>query len=346
MRDGVSASATRARVSGCGAGPGGESGPGPDREAPGSGSLGRAEAGFARPRGPGAGEALHVVLVHPEIPWNTGNAGRTCLAVGAALHLVEPLGFDLDERRVRRAGLDYWPRVAPRVWSGWEAFERALPELGEPFFFSAEAERSFWDVAYPPETVLVFGRETDGLSPELRARYRRRLLALPQQDRQLRSLNLSTAVAVACYEVLRQRRGTPLASVKKAETSRSRPPDPHEDSTMPQPTDNSQRRPNVTEPTAKPEGSDTPRSEPSFETLPEESDERGLPTNRPADQPSNREKDPEDWVTGDERMTGAQASYLETLCQEAGEEFDPDLTKAEGSKRIDELQERTGRGRE
>ena len=80
---------------------------------------------------------LHVVLVEPEIHWNTGNAGRTCLAAGAQLHLVGPLGFSLDDKEVRRAGLDYWPRVAPRVWPDWEAFERALPSLGAPFLFTA-----------------------------------------------------------------------------------------------------------------------------------------------------------------------------------------------------------------
>src|SRR5438445_9974211 len=81
--------------------------------------------------------SLHIVLCAPEIHWNTGNAGRTCLAVGAQLHLVEPLGFSLGAAEVRRAGLDYWPRVAPRVWPDWDALERALPALGAPFFFSA-----------------------------------------------------------------------------------------------------------------------------------------------------------------------------------------------------------------
>ena len=80
--------------------------------------------------------SMHVVLVHPEIHWNTGNAGRTCLAVGATLHLVEPLGFSLDGRQVKRAGLDYWEHVNPRVWPSWSAFEAELPALGEPFFFS------------------------------------------------------------------------------------------------------------------------------------------------------------------------------------------------------------------
>ena len=149
---------------------------------------------------------LHVVLVEPEIHWNTGNAGRTCLAAGAQLHLVEPLGFSLDEREVRRAGLDYWPRVAPRVWPDWQRFETALPDLGEPFFFSSEGERSFWDVRYPERTVLVFGRESDGLPRSLRDRHRDRLLRVPMVDADLRSLNLSTTVALALFEVGRQRR--------------------------------------------------------------------------------------------------------------------------------------------
>src|ERR1700710_2844226 len=89
--------------------------------------------------------ATHVVLVQPEIHWNTGNAGRTCLAVGATLHLIEPLGFSLDEREVRRAGLDYWEHVDVRVWPSWDAFEQELPALGEAYFFASEAAQSFWD---------------------------------------------------------------------------------------------------------------------------------------------------------------------------------------------------------
>ncbi len=149
-------------------------------------------------------QALHVALVQPAIPWNTGNVGRTCLAAGARLHLIEPLGFSLDERRVRRAGLDYWAHVEPRVWPGWASFAAALPELGEPFFFSAEASRDMWSVRYPRRAVLVFGSEPEGLPAELRQRYRERLLALPIQRGPVRSLNLSTTVGIAVYEVLRQ----------------------------------------------------------------------------------------------------------------------------------------------
>ncbi len=150
--------------------------------------------------------SLHVVLVEPEIHWNTGNVGRTCLAAGAQLHLVEPLGFSLGDREVRRSGLDYWPRVDPRVWPSWAAFEERLPDLGESFFFSAEAERDYWSAAYPERAVLVFGRESVGLPPEIRERYRDRLLKIPMRDPGLRSLNLSTSVAVVVYEALRQQR--------------------------------------------------------------------------------------------------------------------------------------------
>jgi len=148
---------------------------------------------------------LHVVLVSPEIPWNTGNAGRTCLAAGAQLHLVEPLGFSLAARPVRRAGLDYWPRVAPRLWPDGESFEQALPELGEALFFSAESERPLWDAPTSSRTVLVFGRESVGLPQAVRERWRERMVGFPMADPELRSLNLSTCVALALYEVLRRR---------------------------------------------------------------------------------------------------------------------------------------------
>ena len=152
--------------------------------------------------------AIHVVLVHPEIHWNTGNAGRTCLATGATLHLIEPLGFSLDERQVKRAGLDYWERVDLRVWPNWEAFERELPSLGEPFFFSTKATKQFWDapLGAARAVVLIFGRETGGLAPEIHEKYRDRFVTMPIASPLVRSLNLSTSVGIAIYEVLRQRR--------------------------------------------------------------------------------------------------------------------------------------------
>jgi len=152
--------------------------------------------------------AIHILLLHPEIHWNTGNAGRTCLAVGATLHLIEPLGFSLDERQVRRAGLDYWEHVDLRVWPDWTTFERELPALGEPYLFSTKATRQFWDapLGAPQDVVLIFGRETGGLPDDLHERYRDRFVTMPIHSPLVRSLNLSTSVAVAAYEVLRQRR--------------------------------------------------------------------------------------------------------------------------------------------
>ena len=151
--------------------------------------------------------ATHVVLVHPEIHWNTGNAGRTCLATGATLHLIEPLGFSLDERELKRAGLDYWEYVDLRVWPDWDAFEQHLPALGEPYFFSTTATRPLWDapLGAAAGVVLIFGRETGGLPAELHERYRDRFVGMPILSPRVRSLNLSTSVAIAVYEVLRQR---------------------------------------------------------------------------------------------------------------------------------------------
>ena len=151
-----------------------------------------------------SGAELHVVLVEPEIHWNTGNAGRTCLAVGAQLHLVGKLGFSIDDAQVRRAGLDYWARVSPRVWASWDDFERALPSLGAPFFFSSSGARAFQSVTYERPAVLIFGRESVGLPAALLARHRERTVSIPMRDPELRSLNLSTSVALAAYEARRQ----------------------------------------------------------------------------------------------------------------------------------------------
>jgi len=151
------------------------------------------------------------VLVHPEIHWNTGNAGRSCLAAGAQLHLVKPLGFSLDDREVKRAGLDYWEHVDPKVWDSWQDFERQLPSLGEPYFFSTKGRQSYWDapLGSARDLVLVFGRETGGLPPSIHERYADRFLTMPMHSAHVRSLNLSTAVGIALYEVLRQRRLVP-----------------------------------------------------------------------------------------------------------------------------------------
>ena len=147
---------------------------------------------------------LHVCLLEPEIHWNTGNAGRTCLGAGAQLHLVEPLGFSLAAPQVRRSGLDYWERVRPRIWPDWASFAREIPSLGEPFFLSPDAPRAFWEVAYPEKVVLIFGRESVGLPLPLRETHREALIRIPMADPELRGLNLSTCVGIVAYEVRRQ----------------------------------------------------------------------------------------------------------------------------------------------
>jgi tRNA (cytidine/uridine-2'-O-)-methyltransferase len=151
--------------------------------------------------------SLHLALVAPEIHWNTGNIGRTALALGAQLHLIEPLGFSLDDKQVRRAGLDYWERVQPAVHRDWDSFARVLPSLGEPWFLSAAGAREYWDVRFGDDVVLVFGCESVGLPRPLLSAYAERTLRIPMRDAGLRSLNLSTAAALVAYEVARQWRG-------------------------------------------------------------------------------------------------------------------------------------------
>jgi tRNA (cytidine/uridine-2'-O-)-methyltransferase len=148
--------------------------------------------------------SLHIVLVEPEIHWNTGNIGRTSLAVGATLHLVEPLGFTLEDRHLRRAGLDYWPRVRLRLWPSWPAIEAELPQLGAPFFFTAQAPHTLWEIDFPGDVVVVFGRESVGLPSDILTRYADRTARIPMVDPGLRSLNISTAAGVVVYEVARQ----------------------------------------------------------------------------------------------------------------------------------------------
>src|SRR6184192_4627073 len=136
---------------------------------------------------------FNVVLIEPEIPPNTGNIGRLCLATRYTLHLVRPLGFSLDDRELKRAGLDYWDQVELRVWESWDECERQLSNLGEPFFFSTKGDRLLWDVPLgaPRDVVLVFGRETGGLPSSVHERYGDRMVAMPMLSPHVRSLNLS-----------------------------------------------------------------------------------------------------------------------------------------------------------
>jgi tRNA (cytidine/uridine-2'-O-)-methyltransferase len=144
----------------------------------------------------------HVVLVAPEIHWNTGNIGRTCLGMGAALHLVRPLGFSLDERRVKRAGLDYWPRVPLRVWDSYETFCEGMAPGNDMAFLSKLGKRPLWEMPRSGRLFLVFGSETRGLPQNILDPNRERSYYIPITD-SIRSLNLSTAAGMALYESLR-----------------------------------------------------------------------------------------------------------------------------------------------
>jgi tRNA (cytidine/uridine-2'-O-)-methyltransferase len=148
--------------------------------------------------------AMNVVLFRPEIPQNTGNLGRLCVATGSRLHLVRPLGFSLEERHLRRAGLDYWRHLDLSVHDDWDAFLAANPGA-DPLFFSTKAERTLWACPYPAGAFLVFGGESRGLPPEFHQRHGGRMVRIPMPGEHHRSLNLANAVAVAVYEGLRRR---------------------------------------------------------------------------------------------------------------------------------------------
>lgn len=149
---------------------------------------------------------FHVVLHEPEIPNNTGNIGRTCIATGCALHLIHPLGFSTSEKACRRAGLDYWPRLSPMEHADWEAYLAAQrPDPQRMWFLSTKAARPVWDAELRAGDHLVFGKETAGLPNNLLERYRDRLVTLPMAPSE-RSLNLATAVCAVVYEGLRQLR--------------------------------------------------------------------------------------------------------------------------------------------
>jgi tRNA (cytidine/uridine-2'-O-)-methyltransferase len=148
----------------------------------------------------------HIVLVAPEIHWNTGNIGRTCLATGSYLHLIKPLGFSLESREVQRAGLDYWNKVKLTLWEDVEEFESTMkPVSGEVALFSKMGTAPFWSMPSPQRLFLIFGSETGGLPAEILNRYADATFHIPIST-DTRSLNLSTAAAIALYESLRRAR--------------------------------------------------------------------------------------------------------------------------------------------
>jgi tRNA (cytidine/uridine-2'-O-)-methyltransferase len=146
----------------------------------------------------------HVVLVAPEIHWNTGNIGRTCLAVGAELHLIEPLGFSVDSREVKRAGLDYWSKVTLHRWLSFKHFEqKTRPGPGEVVLLTKTGRSVFWSMPSPQRLFMIFGSETRGLPSSLLNRYQTSTFHIPTRS-DIRSLNLSTAVGIVLYESLRR----------------------------------------------------------------------------------------------------------------------------------------------
>lgn len=145
---------------------------------------------------------IHIVLHEPEIPQNTGNIARTCAATGAALHLIRPLGFEIDDKKLKRAGLDYWDKLDITYYDGLDDFFAKHPHA-PVYCFTTKAPRKYTDIAYPEEVFLMFGKETAGLPEEFLRTRRDTAVRLPMREG-LRSLNLSNTVAVAVFEVLRQ----------------------------------------------------------------------------------------------------------------------------------------------
>ncbi|MGP0566825.1 MULTISPECIES: tRNA (cytidine(34)-2'-O)-methyltransferase [unclassified Nitrospina] len=147
---------------------------------------------------------LNVVLLEPEIPSNTGSIGRLCLATQSTLHLVEPLGFEITDSRLKRAGLDYWQHLDVMRHAHWNAFLQTLPANAPCIFFSKKAKRLYSEHRYQPGSYLIFGKETLGLPEELIDAHPETAVRVPQYDDRVRSLNLSNVVSIAVYEALRQ----------------------------------------------------------------------------------------------------------------------------------------------
>jgi len=147
---------------------------------------------------------FNVVLIEPEIPPNTGNIGRLCLATGSTLHLVKPLGFSTDDRELKRAGLDYWKEVDVRIWDSFGELRRTEGTSARYFFLTTKSGGAYYEVKFRANDFLVFGRETKGLPENLLAQNSDRCLTIPMHG--TRSLNLATAVAIVLFEAVRQQR--------------------------------------------------------------------------------------------------------------------------------------------
>ena len=147
---------------------------------------------------------LSIVLVKPEIPTNTGSIGRLCLATNSTLHLIEPLGFDINDSRVKRAGLDYWKYLEVIRHKSFEIFLNSLPTGASTVFFSTKAKNSLYAKEFKKGSYLIFGCETKGLGEELIEKFSKDTFNIPQYDDRVRSLNLANAASIVVYEAIRQ----------------------------------------------------------------------------------------------------------------------------------------------
>lgn len=154
---------------------------------------------------------MNVVLLEPELPSNTGNIGRTCVASGTRLHLIEPLGFKINEKALKRAGLDYWEKLDVRIYSDYRDFLERNPDApGKMYFATTKAHRVYSDVSYEPDCYLMFGKESAGIPEEVLVEHEESCVRIPMWG-DIRSLNLSNSVAIVLYEALRQNRFEELA---------------------------------------------------------------------------------------------------------------------------------------
>ncbi len=150
---------------------------------------------------------FNIVMVQPEIPHNTGAAGRLALATGSTLHLIEPLGFEIDDKAVKRAGLDYWKDVDVKTWSSWEDFETNMAADSRLFLLTTKSTQPYWKKAFQEGDYLVFGRETKGLDADLIEKHKDDAITIPMPGttgRSTRSLNLATSIGIVLYEAVRQ----------------------------------------------------------------------------------------------------------------------------------------------
>ncbi len=153
---------------------------------------------------------LNIVLINPEIPFNTGNIGRSCVATGTRLHLVGKLGFKINSKEIRRSGLDYWPDLDWKYYETWEQFlQENRPDRAQLFFLSTKGTTPYWDAAFPDGAYLCFGAESCGLPKDFYHTYQDRLFTIPMTG-PVRSLNLSSSAAITLFEALRQHRKTYL----------------------------------------------------------------------------------------------------------------------------------------